>query len=860
MVNRRETAVQSKRRRAGDVLTAGFGMIGLSTIGGVLVTAMVLPGVAVVGATAQTSANVFESLPSYISLGTQKQANEIYLTDASGTPVRIATVFDQNRQEIPLEEMSEHFTAAAIAGEDRRYHEHSGIDARSVVRALIGQAGGGDSGGASTISMQTVRNLKVQQIYNDDTTSAGEKDALFAEQYSPDVTRKIQEMRLAISLEKKYTKDEILEGYLNLVNFGRNTYGVQAASQQYFSVDAADVTPAQAASIIAIVQNPSTKSLMHERNFARNETRRNQILADMHDQGFLTEDEYQQNVAIPVDAAFLKPTAPRNGCRLANPSFSLFCDYMLNSVHKVASLGANPVEREANFAVGGYKLFGTLDMRANVAARDALREWAPADFGRFEYGAAAATVEVGTGRILVMAQNRDFDDGQDPENVDATKTAVNYVADVAHGGSTGFQPASLYKPFTLMSYLEQGHGLDRRFDAGIRAIPISEFANSCIGTGTGTYKFRNDAHETGSYDVIRATRDSINSVYLQMATKVDQCRTAEIAKSFGLHPANDPAAPLKSNPACVIGACDTLSPLMVAGAYAGMAAHGLSCAPIAIDTVIGPDGSELSGESSDCVQAIDAAVADATVHAMKPVFAPTGTGRRANPNDGSEYFGKTGTTDKATHTWTAGSSSAASTAVWTGNIVGKQNLRLVSHKGLQTAQTRHPIFRAIARTVDIARPGGPLAEVNPTMLTGTPTFVPDVSGMSLGDAKSAIEAAELNYAVGDRVPSPSPRGAIVSTSPARGSSVAMGTTVTVFVSDGAGITVPDVSSGASLTFDAARDVLGAAGLTKVRMVCHEGGTPDGSAHGVVVRQEPAATTTVKRSVTVTLTVRQLECE
>lgn len=858
MADMRQTATQSTRRRTGDIVSALLGMIGVSAVAGILVAALVMPGVVVVGVTANTSATIFESLPNYITLGTQKQANEIYLTNASGTPVRIARVFDQNRQEIPLAEMSDHFTAAAIAGEDRRFYEHGGIDVRSVARAVIGQAGGGDSGGASTISMQTVRNLKVQQIYNDDTTSAGTKDALFAEQYSPDVGRKIEEMRLAISLEKKYSKDEILEGYLNLVNFGRNTYGVQAASQQYFSVDAADVTPAQAASIIAIVQNPSTKSLMHERNFARNETRRNQILADMHDQGFLTDDEYQANVAIPVDAAFLKPTAPRNGCRLANASFSLFCDYMVNSVSKVESLGANPTERKANFAVGGYKLIGTLDMDANVAARTALREWAPANFGAFEYGAAAATVEVGTGRILVMAQNRDFDDGQDPDNVDTTKTAVNYVADVAHGGSAGFQPASLYKPFTLMSYLEQGHGLDRRFDAGIRAIPIDRFENSCIGTGSGTYKFRNDAHETGLYDVIRATRDSINSVYLQMATKVDQCRTAEIAESFGLYPANDPEAPLKSNPACVIGACDTFSPLMIAGAYAGMAAHGLACAPIAIDAVISPDGTELPGESTDCVQAIDPTIADATAHAMKPVFAPTGTGRRSNPNNGSEYFGKTGTTDKATHTWTAGSSSAASTAVWTGNIVGKQNLRLVWHNGVQTAQTRHPIFRAIAKTVDIARPGGPLADVDPTMLTGQPTLVPDVAGLSVAEAKARIEAAELTYARGASVPSTAPAGSIVSTSPAKGSSVPKGTRVTVVTSDGRGITIPDVSDG-TLTFDAARDRLEAAGVRRVEYTCEVAGVGGETAHGMVDRQDPAAGAMISPSTTVTLTVTQEEC-
>src|SRR5690606_24062139 len=170
-----------------------------------------------------------------------------------------------------------------------RFREHGGVDLPSLIRAFVGQvSGNSEAGGASTLTMQLVRNILVQQAVNNDSLTQERKDEEVREALAPTIDRKIKEMKLAIGLEKRYTKDEILQGYLNIAGFGGNTYGVQAAATEFFSKSAADVTVAEAASLIAIVQFPNSRSLNNPENFERNEDRRDVILGFMRSEGCIT--------------------------------------------------------------------------------------------------------------------------------------------------------------------------------------------------------------------------------------------------------------------------------------------------------------------------------------------------------------------------------------------------------------------------------------------------------------------------------------------------------------------------------------------------------------------------------------------
>ncbi len=222
----------------------------------------------------------------------------------------IATVYDQNRQEIPIEQMSQFVLDATVDGEDHRFFEHGGVDIQSVVRAAVGNVVAGDiTSGSSTLTMQLVKNINVQQALQEETEA--DREAAYAEATASSFDRKLKEMKLAIGLEKRYTKDEILAAYLNTVFFADNTYGIQAAAQRYFSVNAKDHTLAQAASLVAIVQYPNERGLDNPENYAANTDRRDYILGAMLNEGDITQEQYDEAKATVVDDSVHPPRGDR---------------------------------------------------------------------------------------------------------------------------------------------------------------------------------------------------------------------------------------------------------------------------------------------------------------------------------------------------------------------------------------------------------------------------------------------------------------------------------------------------------------------------------------------------------------------
>ena len=200
--------------------------------------------------------------------------------------------------------MSQFLLDATVDGEDHRFFEHGGVDLASVVRAAVGNVvAGGITSGSSTLTMQLVKNINVQQALLEETEA--DREAAYAEATATSFDRKLKEMKLAIGLEKRYTKNEILAAYLNTVFFADNTYGIQAAAQRYFGVSAKDLTLAQATSLIAIVQYPNLRGLDNPENFAANEDRREYILGQMLAEDHITRAEYDEAIATPVDEAFV---------------------------------------------------------------------------------------------------------------------------------------------------------------------------------------------------------------------------------------------------------------------------------------------------------------------------------------------------------------------------------------------------------------------------------------------------------------------------------------------------------------------------------------------------------------------------
>ncbi|MDH6181846.1 membrane peptidoglycan carboxypeptidase [Microbacteriaceae bacterium SG_E_30_P1] len=845
-----------KSPRSG-VLSGAAGLVGFSALAGLLVTVMVTPAVAITGVTASSTIGIFDSLPEYIEIGQQPERNTIYAQYSGegnvGGYQEIARIYKQNREEVPFEEISQFALDAAVAGEDERFYTHGGVDVQSVIRtALDNFVAGGIEGGSSTLSMQLVKQIFVQEALELPTEE--EREAAYEEATATEYDRKLKEMKLAIGLEKKYTKKEILTAYLNIAFFGDNTYGIQAASQRYFSKDAKDLTLAEAAALIAIVQYPETRDLSTPDNYPANEARRDVILQSMERLGMVTQEQYQEAYDTLYDENFVKPSTPSNGCMGADRHAKWFCDYVVKNVKNFEFLGADEAERQANWDRGGYQLYTTLDMDVQVNAQ--MRMWDYVNYNEtaMNLGGASTSVEVGTGRVLTMTENKEYNNTL--EGGGSATTAVNFNANLEYGASSGFPGGSTYKLFTLLAWLDAGKGLYERVSGDARTENMAKFQDSCNGPYGGPYQFRNDGGQSpGAVDIISATSGSINGAFLTMAMQLDQCKIAEMAKNVGVERAD--GDPLTTQPSAVLGT-NEITPLGMAGAYATVASGGKYCKPIVVDRAIGPDGAELPGQAQECRQALDPEVAAAAAGALRAVMTG-GTGSASNPGDGIPIIGKTGTTNSAEHTWIVTSTTRVATAVWVGNIVGQDPLYNYEWMGYAGNQLRHPVMAATMAVIDSKYGGGEFPAIPDRFMKGSSLAVPDVRGQTPDAAKALLEGLGFGYKDGGVVDSDVEAGKVATTDPPPGATSAVGIVVTVYTSNGALKGVPDV---AGETVEGARSILQGAGFTNINERCQRlpsSTQPNDPRVDRVSSSNPPAGTVIRPGDPITLTVTKLSC-
>lgn len=537
---------------------AFLGFVGLSVVAGVLVTAGAVPAIAVTGTAVRDGVGVFEGLPEYLTVGAMAQPTTIF-AKSGGQDVALATFYAQNRLPVGLDQIAVAAKDAAIAGEDPRFYSHGGVDVQGTIRGVLSTVVGRDVQGGSSITQQYVKNVLLQKcealpVKTAEQKSAYQECVTDSTGVSPD--RKLREMRYAIGLEKKYSKDQILDGYLNIVGFGGNVYGIEAAARYYFNTTAAQLTPAQAASMLAIVNEPARLKIDTPdsatngvaNGYAANRERRDYILGKMFEYKKLTKTQYEQAIATPVTPVI---TPSVRGCQTAGGA-AFFCDYVQKIILNDPQFGSDEDSRAAAFNRGGYKIHTTLDLDLQEVAEDTLNSWVPKTYDRADLGGSLVGVQPGTGRVLYMAQNKDY--SQDPDVLAAgpNYTSVNYSTDQAYGGSSGFQVGSTYKMFTLAEWLKQGHALSDTVNGNIRTYQQDSFTDSCGGPWTGKYTPTNDTPgEDGYRSVLSATAQSINTAYIAMAKQLDLCDIMRDAEAFGVHSAD--GTPLDTNPSSVLG-------------------------------------------------------------------------------------------------------------------------------------------------------------------------------------------------------------------------------------------------------------------------------------------------------------------
>ncbi|WP_022891768.1 transglycosylase domain-containing protein [Agromyces subbeticus] len=737
------------------VIGGFIGLIATSVGAAMLVVAGVTPALATVGMAASGTIGMFEKLPGYLEIDELSEKSNIYATTNDGTPVLLASFYDQNRVEVGWDAIGQYVKDAAIAGEDPRFYEHGGVDLQGTVRAALKTASGGETQGGSSIAQQYVKNVRVQECEGEAHVTAIEDmtedevavltpDERFAlveaekiECYeaatesdgSAGIERKLKEMRLAIGVEKRYSKNDILLGYLNIAGFGGTVYGIEAAANYYFSTSAANLTLAQAASLMAIVNNPSELQLDKpdsETNgaangYARNLGRRDYILKHMYLEKKITKEEYDAAVATPVQPVIKEPST---GCQTAGGS-AYFCDYVKNILQTDPTFGEDAETRMQNFRRGGYEVFTTLDLDLQMAAETAIAQNVPQTYPGWDVGSVISSVQVGTGRVLAMAQNKQY--SQDPNVLQSGPqfTSINYNTDYSQGGSSGFQPGSTYKVFTLAQWLNEGHSLNERVDSKQKAN-WGTFNDSCLGPqNAGPWNPKNDANEPGAnYSALESTLGSINTGFIGMAKKIDLCGIRKTAEAFGMHRAN--GLPLEQYPSTVLGT-NEVAPLSLAVAFAGIANNGVTCSPVAIDRIVDRDGNEVPVPQSSCTPSVSPEVAASMHYAMQLVMTNgTATASNSGVSPRVPLIGKTGTTDGNKDTWMAGASSKVATVTGVVSVNGDANQRGISFDSGQAATARHRMW-PVVMSVAAAKYGGDPFTVAAPGPVAPPTSAPTAS-------------------------------------------------------------------------------------------------------------------------------------
>ncbi|NQX27371.1 transglycosylase domain-containing protein [Microbacteriaceae bacterium VKM Ac-2854] len=827
----------------------------MSVVAGVLVTATVTPGVAVAGVAANQTIGIFDGLPEYLELDKLSEKSNIYATRDDGSTQLLASFYVENRVEVPFDQISQFAKDAAIAGEDPRFYEHGGVDLQGTIRAVAETyVLGGDIQGGSSITQQYVKNVLVEKAVRTAKTDE-EREAAILEATKTKPERKVKEMKLAIGLEKKYSKDDILRGYLNIAFFGGTVYGIEAAANYYYGTTAANLSVAQAASLVAIVNNPANLRIDQPENevngaadgYARNLERRNYILGKMYDEKKITAEQVQEAAATPIQPNI---TEPSTGCATAGNA-GYFCDYVTNIFKNNPIFGDDEDTRWLNFRRGGYDVYTTLDLTLQNAAQQNIDAQVPRTAAGFDVGAVIVSVQPGSGRVLSMAQNKTYT--QDPEvaATDPGATGINYNTDGDYGGSAGFQPGSTYKIFTLVEWLKEGHSLNETVNATVRSN-WGSFRDSCQPDGTWydpTWSPKNDEGGNGGFwTAAFNTKNSENTGFVAMAKLLDLCAIKGTAESMGVHRAN--GEPLGENGSAVLGT-EEVAPLSMATAFASIAAGGVVCDPIAIDKIVDATGTEQPVPGANCRQAIDPNVAATAVVALEGTF-NGGTTVASDTDDGIPLIGKTGTTDDAIATWMSGASTKVATVAGVVNVTGFTNQRRYSFDSGQAATARHRMWRPYMITANAKYGGDAFPEADDSLQEVPSANVPAVAGLSYDEAAAKIEAAGFTPIDGGQETSTAPAGQVTRTDPT--GSAPRNSAVTIFTSNGQGKTVPNI---VGLTTEAAKSALAAAGIGSVTVQCTvEKNAPDG---GKVTAQDPAAGTAVTDGMKVTAALQQKKC-
>jgi penicillin-binding protein 1A len=554
--------------------------------------------------------------------------------------------FVERREPVSLKEVPESLIKAFIALEDHRFYQHWGVSLRDVIRAIfVNLKSLRKVQGASTITQQLARNMFLTQERT--------------------IKRKLEEAILALKIERAFSKDEILEKYLNQIYFGHGVYGVAAASKFYFGKDVSELNLAEAALLVGIPRSPLLYSPF--RNFERSKRRQEIVLKTMLKRGFITKDTYE--AALKTEIILKEREKGEFGNKVA--------PYFMEMVRRYVS------ERYGDefLYTSGGKIYTTLDKEMQMEAERIMEETLEELEEKYDITpkkgdkadtlsppqylqAALLTLDIHTGKILVLIGGRDYRESQFNRATQAKR-----------------QPGSAFKAFVYTAAIDNGYNPSDR----ILDIPVAIMG---MGEEGIWYPENYDHTYMGEISLRKALARSRNLATINLILELGPSTVAEYARRMGIK------SPIPPYPSIAIGSA-TLSLLEITRGYATLANYGVKTTPYFIEKITDADGNILEMNTPKEEMVLDSVTSYILINMLESVFEEgTAVSARTIYDFDRPAGGKTGTTDEYHDAWFIGFTPDFVTGVW----VGFDSLRTIT-EGATGSRFALPIWAKFMKRI-----------------------------------------------------------------------------------------------------------------------------------------------------------------
>ncbi|HLS78273.1 MAG TPA: penicillin-binding protein [Nocardia sp.] len=753
-------------------------LAGSCVLAAVLVAGLLFPLAGGFGFVSNRAADAVDNVSAELVEGTVPAVST--MVDAAGNP--IAWLYEQRRFEVPSDRISNDMKLAIISIEDRRFADHDGVDWQGTVRAFLTNTSSGEvQQGASTIDQQYVKNFQLLVVAK---TDAERRAAI---ETTP--ARKIREIRMALTLDKELSKDEILTRYLNLVPFGNSSYGIQDAAQTYFGIDAADLNVAQSAMLAGMVQSSSKLNpYTNEKGVLE---RRNTVLQTMIQNIPGRAEEFRAAMDEPL-GVLPEPKGLPRGC-IAAGDRGFFCDYALQYLAD-AGIGREQIDK------GGFLIRTTLDPKVQDSVKRAINEFAKPDVPHVAEVMSVIAPGQDKHPVLAMASSRTYGLDQD-----ANETVQPQPFSMVGNGA-----GSVFKLFTTAAAMEKGMGINSQLDVPPRYEARGMGDGGARGCPAATYCVENAGTYKSPMSVTEALATSPNTTFVKLIQDVGVTPTVDMAIRLGMRSFTKPATSGYGNQSVAemvknqnLGSFTlgpvAINPLELSNVAATLASGGRWCPPSPIAEVVDRYGKPVPLTEQACEQVVEPGLANTLANAMsKDDTAGTAAGAAQATGWNMPMAGKTGTTESHRSSAFLGftDSLAAATYIYgdspTPSEICSFPLRACGSGNLYGGNEPARTWFTAIKGVSGEFPPPVLPPLDDKYVRGANNAqVPDVVGMSQADATRALTNAGFQVSAVDGS-GPPPKGSVTSMAP-NGSAIP-GSVVTIYISDGTQREVPTPSA------------------------------------------------------------------